>query len=105
MTWDQWVILVLGPSAVALSMCHSLTLRKWGPILGLVGQGAWFYTLYVHSQWGAFIAGFAYTISWGFGLWNLWRKEIIELCTTSQSWIVRHTSWFLSVSSLIAKLG
>ena len=76
MSWDQIVILVFGPSAVVCAMCHSLTLRKYGPILGLLGQGAWFYTLFVHAQWGAFIAGLFYTASWGFGLWNHWNKEI-----------------------------
>lgn len=80
-TWDQLVILVLGPAAVALSMANCVSLRRWGPILGLLGQTAWFYTLYVHAQWGGFIAGFAYTASWSFGLWNLWKKEIRNVFT------------------------
>jgi hypothetical protein len=74
-TWDQWTILLLGPTAVALSMCAELSYRRWGPVLGILGQGAWFYTLIAHEQWGGVIAGVAYSTSWAYGLYTLWMKE------------------------------
>lgn len=90
MTWDQWVILIFGPSAVALSYCPSTRHRMLGPVLGLGGQVAWFYTLYVHSQWGAFIAGFAYSTSWAYGAWSLRR----EYKCLFKNWIDRLTLSF-----------
>lgn len=97
MTWDQLVIMILGPAAVALSYTSNQRTRRWGPVLGLMGQVAWFYTLYVHAQWGAFIAGFAYTLSWTYGFYKEWKCLL-------QNWTGLVTFWWSSEVSMTKRL-
>ena len=47
---------------------------NWGYIVGIVGQPLWFYTTWVHAQWGIFIATCVFTYSYGQGIWNFWIK-------------------------------
>lgn len=49
--------------------------RRWGYILGLCAQPFWFYTTYVHKQWGILFLSLFYAYSWGQGIWNYWIKE------------------------------
>lgn len=72
MTWDQWVILFFGPTALGLAFTEKY--RRWGPVSGMIGQVAWWVTLVEHAQWGAVLASVAYQAAWIYGLWNF-RKE------------------------------
>lgn len=75
MTWDQWLILLTGPTAIFFSQSRYKELNKWACILGLIGQGGWFYTLYLHEQWGAFYSSFFYTYAWLVGFRNWWIRK------------------------------
>jgi len=54
--------------------------RRWGYILGLVGQPFWIYTCLVNEHWGILIMTLFYTYSWGQGIYNYWlKKDAISL--------------------------
>lgn len=46
--------------------------KRWGYILGLIGQPAWFYTTVKYEQWGIFILAIFYTYAWIQGIYNYW---------------------------------
>lgn len=77
LTWDQWLILATGPTAVLFTQSNGRyrPLRRYACILGLLGQVGWFYTLYINQQWGAFVSSFFYTMAWCIGLYNYWIKK------------------------------
>jgi hypothetical protein len=53
--------------------------KRWGYIFGLIGQPAWWYTTYIHEQWGILFLSIFYTYSWCQGIYNYWiKKEIIK---------------------------
>lgn len=90
MTWDQWVILFFGPTALGLAFTERY--RQWGPVSGMIGQVAWWVTLVEHAQWGAVLASVAYQAAWIYGLWNF-RKEYVCLFKNLTD---RATSWWTS---------
>lgn len=49
---------------------------RWGYVLGLLSQPAWFYTAIKHEQWGIVILCAWYTYSWGQGIYNYWLRSI-----------------------------
>ena len=63
---------IVGVSAVWFSQSRDPKKAKWAPVLGLVGQPAWFYTSYVTGNWGIFVLCFFYTAAWGKGLYIHW---------------------------------
>lgn len=75
MTWDQWLIVICGPTAVALSMCRTTHWRRWAPLVGLAAQPAWFYATYSAGQWGMFGVSIVYASAWLFGVYNLWIRR------------------------------
>lgn len=75
MTWDQWVIVTLGPLAVALSQSGQGRVRRWAPIVGLAAQPAWFYATFTAGQWGIFFVSLIYSAAWGYGLFNCWIRK------------------------------
>lgn len=46
--------------------------RRWGFVLGMIGQPAWWYTTYTHDQIGIAILSLGYTYSWVKGFYNYW---------------------------------
>jgi len=65
---------VLGSSAIWL--VGSLgKWKRWGYIVGLCSQPAWFYTAIINEQWGIFALALFYTYSWLHGVYNYWLKE------------------------------
>ena len=48
--------------------------RRWGYIMGILGQPAWIYTTIHHEQWGIALLTAWYSYSWGLGVWNFWIK-------------------------------
>ena len=46
--------------------------RRWGYVMGLVGQPFWIYTTIQHGQWGILVLSAWYTYSWAAGLRNHW---------------------------------
>lgn len=75
MDFSQAWIAVFGVGAVLLVNQHSPFVRRFGPILGLVSQPAWFYTTFQHEQWGILVLSTIYTYSWGLGVYNGWFRK------------------------------
>ena len=48
--------------------------KRWGYILGLLSQPAWFYIIIINKQWGIAPIAFFYTYSWCQGILNYWIK-------------------------------
>jgi hypothetical protein len=48
--------------------------RRWGYILGLLGQPFWFWETISREQWVIAALCCAYTYSWAQGIWNYWVK-------------------------------
>jgi len=44
--------------------------NRWGFVLGLLAQPAWFYTTVVHEQWVLLGACFVYAVGWGMGFYR-----------------------------------
>lgn len=65
-------IALFGLSAVWLSQDPRHGVRRWAPIMGMLGQPFWFYTTITAEQWGiAILCGF-YTYSWARGFYHQW---------------------------------
>jgi len=46
--------------------------RRWGFIVGLLGQPFWLWSSWQHEQWGIFAVSVWYTYAWMQGIWNFW---------------------------------
>jgi hypothetical protein len=60
----QVAISVLGLTALILVSKKN----KWGFVIGLASQPFWFFTTFVHEQWGIFALSVAYAIVWANGI-------------------------------------
>lgn len=65
-------ILVFGMAAIVLVNDHRPTVRRWGPVCGLLAQPFWFVETWNAGQWGIFACSFVYAGSWARGLYNGW---------------------------------
>lgn len=70
----QVAIMIFGCSSIWL-ISRKESWRRWGFILGLLGQPFWIYTSYIHAQWGVFALSFWFTYCWGSGVYNFWYKD------------------------------
>lgn len=68
---SQVAIAVFGASAIWF-VGRKEHWKRWGYILGVLGQPFWFYTTIVNEQWGIFALCLFYTYSWLQGVWNYW---------------------------------
>lgn len=48
--------------------------QKYGCIMGVIAQPAWYITTYVNEQWGIMFLSLFYSYSWGMGVYNFWIK-------------------------------
>ena len=69
---SQLWVTAFGLTAIGLMQLHRPRVRRWGVIVGLVGQPGWYTQLVIHEQWGMLPVFCGYTGLWLFGLWNLW---------------------------------
>ena len=46
--------------------------RRWGYILGLLGQPFWVYSFLANKQYGMLAMTAFYTYSWAMGIYNYW---------------------------------
>lgn len=72
---EQIVIALTGVPAVWLSQDKKPKLRRWAPILGLIGQPFWIYSSWKAQQWGIFVLCFLYTWGWARGLKTHWGRK------------------------------
>jgi hypothetical protein len=67
-------IMIFGASAIWF-VGRKEAWRRWGYILGLLGQPFWIYSSITTEQWGILILTLFYMYSWGMGVWNYWIKK------------------------------
>lgn len=70
----QIAIMVFGSAAIWL-VGRKEEWKKWGYILGILGQPFWIYTSYMNEQWGILLMTLFYTYSWSMGIYNYWIKN------------------------------
>ena len=69
----QIIILIGGTLAIFL-LAQKNKWMRYGYIIGLVQEIFWFYSTYIHKQWGTFILCFVYTGCFLLGIYNYWVK-------------------------------
>ena len=69
---EQLLIGVTGGLAILFTQLKNQKLNKYAPVLGLLSQPFWFYTTWMHEQWGIFGLSFFYTYAWMIGIKNKW---------------------------------
>ena len=69
---EQVMIGITGVLAILFTQLKNEKLNKYAPLLGLASQPFWFYTSWVHEQWGIFFLSFFYTYAWVVGVKNKW---------------------------------
>ncbi len=69
---EQIAIALTGVVAVWLSQARRPEVQRYACLFGLAGQPFWFYTSYIHAQWGIFLMSFLYAWAWFQGLRNHW---------------------------------
>jgi len=70
---NQWGIIVLSCTSIWL-VGRREHWRRWGFVVGLMGQPFWFWSSWQHEQWGIFAVSVWYTYAWLQGIWNFWIK-------------------------------
>lgn len=70
-TVSQIAIFTFGASSIILIGRKN----RWGFVAALITQPFWFYTAYIHGQWGVFGANFVYAASWIYGFYQWFFKS------------------------------
>lgn len=52
--------------------------KRWGYLVGLMGQPFWIYAAIQSEQWGILLLTFWYCYAWSRGVWNYIIKEYWE---------------------------
>lgn len=71
-TISQAGIFVFGCSAIWFVGRKDLKTRRWGYVLGMLGQPFWFMATIPTKQWGMVAVSVWYAYAWGQGLYNHW---------------------------------
>lgn len=72
---NQLAIAVFGLTSMWMALGNSAPLRKWAPILGLVGQPFWFMATVPTQQWGMVALCVAYTLVYANGVRVQWWRS------------------------------
>lgn len=69
---DQLAIMLTG--VISAWMLNDLRghIRKWGCVIGLLGQPFWAWSTFNHSQWGMLAVTVGYTVAFMRGIWVMW---------------------------------
>lgn len=73
--FSQLCIFVFGMGGIWLANDPRPRVRRFGCISGLIAQPFWYYTAYVHQQWGIMAASVFYSYSWARGFYYQWIKK------------------------------
>jgi len=73
-TISQIAVMVFGASAIWM-VGRKEHWRRWGYILGLIGQPFWIYSFIHNEQYGMLIMTAFYSYSWAMGVYNFWIKK------------------------------
>jgi hypothetical protein len=71
---DQIIIALTGIFAILLMQDKRESVRKWAPVVGLLGQPFWLWATWNARMDGMFIVSVLYTLVWIKGLWSSWKK-------------------------------
>lgn len=71
---SQIGIMIFGVAAIWL-VGRKESWKRWGYILGLLGQPFWMLNALENEQWGILIMTLVYTYSWCQGIYNYWIKK------------------------------
>jgi hypothetical protein len=93
---DQLVIALTGVISAWVLNSPTERVRRWGCIIGLIGQYFWFQSTWSHAQWSMFAVTVGYTVAFMRGFWVLWLRPRIGdmgfLFNRSAWWIGAHYS-------------
>ena len=78
MSIDQWWIAIFGPTAIFLSMSPRPEVARFGPVLGMISQPAWYIASIAAEQWGILFLSVLYTMSWCRGLYTHWGPTVVR---------------------------
>ena len=67
----QIFIMIFGASAIWF-VSRKEDWKRWGYILGMLGQPFLIYESYTNEQWGILLMTLVYAYSWMQGIWNYW---------------------------------
>jgi len=73
-TISQIAVFIFGASAIWF-VGRKESWRRWGFILGLLGQPFWIYSFISNKQYGMLLMTAVYTYSWATGIYNHWIKK------------------------------
>jgi len=65
----QFSVALIGFASIYSALHASASVRRFAPILGLVGQPFWFYVTITAGQWGMVALCAAYTVVYVRSLW------------------------------------
>ena len=72
--FSQVMVMIFGASAIWL-VGRKEHWRRWGYIMGLIGQPFWIYSFIANHQYGMLIMTAFYSYSWTMGIYNYWIKK------------------------------
>jgi hypothetical protein len=64
---------ITGCLAILLLQQESAKVKRWAPVVGLVGQPFWLLTAYETQAWGMLFVSCMYTWVWLVGAYLAWR--------------------------------
>lgn len=71
----QLFIAIFGLTSIYMAMGQNAKLRKWAPVLGLIGQPFWFMATVPTQQWGMVALCVAYTLVYINGIRVQWGRK------------------------------
>lgn len=76
MTWDDFLQLLIAaltiPALYLVARPGHDTRRRWGFVIGTLGQPFWLYSTWSDKKFGIFMVAVFCTWSWATGVWNFW---------------------------------
>ena len=70
----QLLILLSGVVIIVLISSQRRRLRLLCYGLGLISEPLWFWTAWVHGQWGIYLMSLWYMLACAWGIWNTWKS-------------------------------
>ncbi len=67
---QAWIIFTSIVALILLSREDDL--KRFGYVVGLLGQPAWLFSTLAHGQVGMFFVSIAFTAVYGWGVWKHW---------------------------------
>lgn len=69
---SQVAITLFSISALLLAYHPDFEVRKWSPVLGILGQPFWMYVAVKRKLWGVILSNCCFIASFLYGIYILW---------------------------------